>query len=134
MPRRKMTPEQKEAAVERLRLAREKRLRENPPKYTNIHPSVLQLPDEHPFSRVMVTKYIKTQKDQLSSLRAGVRNKVKGAIADEASCKAYIRHCETYLRGGDWCDDFYGEYQEKRVKWVTVVPSATTVRKVEDGE
>ena len=47
MPRRKMTPEQKEAAVERLRLAREKRLRENPPKYTNIHPSVLQLPDEH---------------------------------------------------------------------------------------
>ena len=129
-----MTPEQKEAAVERLRLAREKRLRENPPKYTNIHPNVLALPDESPFSRVMVTKYIKTQKDQLSSLRAAVRQNVKGAIAEEASCKGYIRHCETYLRGGDWCDDFYGEYQEKRVKWVTVVPSATTVRKVDDGE
>ena len=134
MPRRKMTPEQREAASERLRLAREKRLRENPPKYSNIHPSVLALADEHPFSRVSVVKYIKTQKDQLSSLRAAVRNKVKGAIADEASCKAYIRHCETYLRGGDWCDDFYGEYQEKRVKWVTVVPSVTTVRKVDDGE
>ena len=129
-----MTPEQREAASERLRLAREKRLRENPPKYSNIHPSVLALPDEHPFSRVSVVKYIKTQKDQLSSLRAAVRNKVKGAIANEASCKAYIRHCETYLRGGDWCDDFYGEYQEKRVKWVTVVPSATTVRKVDNGE
>ena len=123
MPRRKMTPEQKEAAAERLRLAGKKRLRENPPKYSNIHPSVLALPDEHPFSRVNVTKYIKTQKGMLPQLRAAIRNKVKGAIAEEASTKAYIRHCETYLRNGDWCDDFYGEYQEKRVKWVTVVPA-----------
>ena len=117
-----MTPEQKEAA-ERLRLAREKRLRENPPKYSNIHPSVLRLPDEHPFSRVSVTKYIKTQKEMLPQLRAAIRNKVKGAIAEEASTKAYIRHCETYLRNGDWCDNYYGEYQEKKVKWVTIVPA-----------
>tara|TARA_B100002019_G_scaffold286629_1_gene297395 strand:+ start:428 stop:805 length:378 start_codon:yes stop_codon:yes gene_type:complete len=118
-----MTPEQKEAAAERLRLAREKRLRENPPKYSNIHPSVLRLPDEHPFSRVSVTKYIKTQKEMLPQLRAAIRNKVKGAIAEEASTKAYIRHCETYLRNGDWCDNYYGEYQEKKVKWVTIVPA-----------
>mgnify|MGYP005679697297 CR=1 FL=1 len=45
MPRRKMTEEQKKAASERLAKAREKRLRENPPKYSNIHPSVLALPD-----------------------------------------------------------------------------------------
>ena len=62
MPRRKMTEEQKKAASERLAKAREKRLKENPPKYSNIHPSVLKLPDEHPFSRVNVTKYIKTHK------------------------------------------------------------------------
>ena len=123
MPRRKMTDEQKAAAAERLRLAREKRLRENPPKYSNIHPSVLALPDEHPFSRVNVTKYIKTQKGMLAGLRSAIRNKVKGAIAEEASTKAYIRHCETYLRNGDWCDNYYGEYQEKKVKWVTVVPA-----------
>lgn len=123
MPRRKMTPEQKEAAAERLRLAREKRLRENPPKYSNIHPSVLALPDDHPFSRKNVVQWIKTQKGMLPGLRSAIRNKVKGAIAEEASTKAYIRHCETYLRNGDWCDDFYGEYQEKRVKWVTVVPA-----------
>ena len=129
MPRRKMTEEQKKAASERLAKAREKRLRENPPKYSNIHPSVLALPDEHPFSRVSVMKYIKTQKEQLPSLRAAIRQKVKGAIAKEASCKGYIRHCETYLRSGTWCDDFYGEYQEKRVKWVTVVPAG---RKVDD--
>jgi hypothetical protein len=30
---------------------------------------------------------------------------------------------ETYLRGGDWIDDYYGEYQEKKVKWRVVVPA-----------
>ena len=127
--RKPMSEEQRAAAAERLAIAREKRLRENPPKYSNIHPSVLALEDEHPFSRVSVTKYIKTQKEQLPALRSAIRQKVKGAIAKEASCKAYIRHCETYLRNGDWCDDFYGEYQEKRVRWVTVVPAG---RKVDD--
>lgn len=126
-----MTEEQKKAASERLAKAREKRMRENPPKYSNIHPSVLELEDEHPFSRVSVTKYIKTQKEQLPSLRAAIRQKVKGAIAEEASTRGYIRHCETYLRNGDWCDDFYGEYQEKRIQWKVVVPAG---KKVEDDE
>ena len=121
MPRRKMTPEQKERRT--VASCKGKRLRENPPKYSNVHPSVLALPDEHPFSKVNVTKDIKTQKGMLPGLRSAIRNKVKGAIAEEASTKAYIRHCETYLRNGEWCDDFYGEYQEKRVKWVTVVPA-----------
>ena len=48
MPRRKMTEEQRLAAAERLRVAREKRLRENPPKYANIHPTVVAKPDEDP--------------------------------------------------------------------------------------
>ena len=48
MPRRKMTEEQREKAAERLRVAREKRLRENPPKYANVHPSVLANPDDDP--------------------------------------------------------------------------------------
>ena len=36
--RKPMTPEQKSAAAERLKLAREKRLKENPPEYKSIHP------------------------------------------------------------------------------------------------
>ena len=105
-----MTEEQKKAASERLAKAREIRLKENPPKYSNIHPSVLALPDEPPLSRINVMKYIKTQRDMLPSIRSAIRQKVKGAIAEEASTRGYIRHCETYLRNGDWCDDFYGEY------------------------
>ncbi len=123
MPRRKMTEEQKIAAAERLRVAREKRLRENPPKYANIHPSVLEKGDDHPFSRKKVVQWIKTQKSLLASEKGNVRRKVKGAEAKVADHTAYIRHCEWYLRNGDWIDDRYGEYQEKKTKWITVVPA-----------
>ena len=123
MPRRRMTEEQKIAASERLRVAREKRLRENPPKYANIHSTVLEKPDEHPFSRKKVVQWIKTQKSLLASERGNVRRKVKGAEAKVADHTAYIRHCEWYLRNGDWIDDRYGEYQEKKTKWITVVPA-----------
>ena len=125
MPRRKMTEEQKAAAAERLRVAREKRLRENPPKYANVHPSVLEKGDDHPFSRKKVVQWIKTQKSLLSAERGNVRRKVKGAEAKVADHTAYIRHCEWYLRNGDWIDNRYGEYQEKKTKWVTVVPSGS---------
>ena len=123
MPRRRMTEEQKAAAAERLRVAREKRLRENPPKYANIHPSVLEKGDDHPFSRKKVVQWIKTQKSLLSAERGNVRRKIKGAEAKVADHTAYIRHCEWYLRNGDWIDDRYGEYQEKKTKWITIVPS-----------
>ena len=123
MPRRRMTEEQKAAAAERLRVAREKRLRDNPPKYANIHPSVLEKGDDHPFSRKKVVQWIKTQKSLLSAERGNVRRKVKGAEAKVADHTAYIRHCEWYLRNGDWIDNRYGEYQEKKTKWVTVVPA-----------
>ena len=123
MPRRRMTEEQKIAAAERLRVAREKRLRDNPPKYANIHPSVLEKGDDHPFSRKKVVQWIKTQKSLLSAERGNVRRKVKGAEAKVADHTAYIRHCEWYLRNGDWIDDRHGEYQEKKTKWITVVPA-----------
>ena len=83
MPRRKMTEEQREKGwIERLRIAREKRLRENPPKYANIHPSVLAKPDDHPLSRKNVVSWIKTQKSLLASERGNVRRNVKGVYSE----------------------------------------------------
>ena len=49
-----------------------------------------------------------------------MRRKVDGAIAKCADHSAYIRHCEWYLKHGDWIDNFYGEYEEKKVQWVTI--------------
>ena len=49
-----------------------------------------------------------------------MKQPVKGSIAKATSTEGYIRHCEAYLANGDWIDDFYGEYQEGRVRWVTI--------------
>ena len=121
--RKPMSEKNRIQATERLKEAREKRLRENPPKYVNIHPSVRSLPDDHVFSRVNVTRWIKTQKGLLSAARSAMRNKVKGADAEYYSIQGYIRHCEWYLKNGDWIDNFYGEYQQSQVKWKTIVPA-----------
>ena len=122
-PRKPMSEKNRIQAAERLRVAREKRLKENPPKYTSIHPSVRELPDDHMLSRVNVTKWIKTQKGLLGAARSAMRNNVKGAIAEYHSIQGYIRHCEWYLKNGDWIDNYYGEYQQSKIKWRTVVPS-----------
>ena len=52
--RKPMSEKNRIQATERLKEAREKRLRENPPKYTNIHPSVRELPDDHVFSLSLI--------------------------------------------------------------------------------
>ena len=117
MKKRKMSEVQRVAAAERLAIAREKRLKENPPKYAHIHPDVVALPDDHVLCRKNVVQWIKTQKELLTVERKAVSDNIKGALARAASHEGYIRHCEYYLKHGDWCDDFYGEYQERRVRW-----------------
>ena len=101
MAKRKMTPEQKEAAVERLRIAREKRLKENPPQYKNIAKSVLALGDDDKFSLKNVRKWVKTQKGLLASA------KQEKSESKMSSIRGYIRHCEDYIRHGDWIDMRY---------------------------
>ena len=129
-----MSPEQKAAAVERLAKAREKRLLENPPKYANVHQTVLDKSDEDTFSRKNVLKWIKTQKELLSVAKGNIRRKVKGAEAEAAGISAYIRHCETYLRNGDWVDNYYGEHMSNKVQWrcttMAYYPDGTPKRSV----
>lgn len=120
-PRKPMSVEQRIAATERLAKAREKRLKENPPQYKNIAKEVINLPDDHILCLKNIRKWIKTQKELLAVERKAVRDNIKGAISRAASIEGYIRNCEYYLKHGDWCDDFYGEYQEKRVRWKKVV-------------
>jgi len=125
--RKPMTEEQRAAAAERLAIAREKRLANNPPKYKNVHPSVLAKPDDDTFSLKNVRQWIKTQKELLKKHRGDARMKkpIKGAIAKAASTEGYIRHCESYLRDGSWIDNFYGEFQESKVEWVDITPKGS---------
>ena len=69
-----------------------------------------------------VKSWIKTQKELMTTLRNEVRRDVKGAKAKLADADGYIRHMRHYLKHGDWCNDFYGHYEDKRIKWQTIVP------------
>lgn len=114
--RKPMTEEQRAAAAERLAKAREKRAEKNPDYgMSGIHQSIRNLPEDHQLHPKKVKQWIKTQKDLLRTEKQGVRQKVKGAIARAAIHEAYIRSCQRYLRDGDWTDNFYGEYQEKKI-------------------
>ena len=115
--RKPMTEEQRQAASERLAKAREARAAKNPDYgKSGIAENLRGLPDDHPMSPANVKKWIKTQKGLASSERAGVRQKVKGAEARLANHEGYIRNCQTYLRTGDWVDDFYGEHQQGKIR------------------
>ena len=101
----------------------EKRLKENPPKYNNIHPSVLAKPDDSMLSFKKVRQWIKTQKEIASDCerqarRMSVDSKIKAQENAKAKyARAYIREMNHYLEHGDWVSNTYGEYQEKWTKW-----------------
>ena len=120
--RKPMSPEQKAAAVERLAKARAARqAAAGPPK--NVAASVLALDENHPFSLKNVRGWIKTQQELRAELRKSVRQNVKGAIARLASCEAYIRNLDKYVRDGEYVDMRYGEHQEFAIKYRCVKPA-----------
>ena len=116
--RKPMTEEQRAAAAKRLEKAREKRAEKNPDYgQSGIHPTLRDLPDEHPAHPKKLKVWIKTQKALASAERAGVKQGIKGAYARQCSHEGYVRNMVKYLRDGDWVDNFYGEHQEKRIQW-----------------
>ena len=119
--KRQMTEEQKQAAVERLAKAREKRLLANPPQYKNIAPNVLALDPEDTLSMQNVRKWIKTQRELASKYKREDRQGVKGALAKSIQCENYARNMQNYLENGIWLDMFYGEFQQNQMGYVCKV-------------
>ena len=116
-PRKPMSEQQRIAAAERLEKAREKKKEKNPSYGKgNIHKSLWNLPSDHQLHPDKIKVWIKTQADLARVERAQIKQNVKGAIAKLANHEGYIRHMKSYLRHGDWCDMFYGEYQEKKIR------------------
>lgn len=115
-----MTPEQRKAAAERLALAREKKLKNNPPQNLSLHESIRGLPDDHPLNPKKVRAWIKTQKDLRAAYKREVRANTKGALAKYYNCDSYVKNMERYLRNGDWMDLYYGEYQQNKMKMRSV--------------
>jgi len=118
-PKRKkrvMTDEQKAAAGERLRKAREKRMAENPPQYKSIHPDVVALPEDATLSMKNVKEWIKSNKDLLAAEKRSLRAGKKDAERKVLELSAYVSNMENYLRTGTWNDLFYGERRNNLMK------------------
>jgi len=115
--RKPMTEDQKRIASENLAKARAAK---TPATNDSIHPAVAEKGDDYYLSAKNVKSWIKIQKEIMSSLRFEVRKEVKGAKAKYHSAQGYIRQMRYYLKHGTWCTDFYGPYEEKRIKWVTI--------------
>ena len=115
--RKPMTEEQRRAASERLEKARAARAAKNPDYgQSGIHPTLRNLPDDHPAHPKKVRQWIKTQKELAASERKSVKQGMKGAYSKQCIHEAYVRNLVKYLRDGDYVDMFYGEYMENRVK------------------
>ena len=115
--RKPMTEEQKQAAAARLEKAREARAAKNPDYgQSGIHPTLRNLPDDHPAHPKKVRQWIKTQKELAASERKSTKQGVKGAYSKQCIHEAYVRNLVKYLRDGDYVDMFYGEYMENKVK------------------
>jgi len=120
--RKPMTEEQRRAASERLAKAREVRAAKNPDYgQSGIHPTLRNLPDDHPAHPKKVRQWIKTQKELAASERKSAKQGTKGAYSKQCNHEAYVRNLVKYLRDGDYVDMFYGEYMENKIKRKCVV-------------
>ena len=121
--RKQLTEKRKQELRDQLSKARSKR---SPAEYKNIHPKVLEIPDDDPLSLKSIKKSIKHSKDRASAYSVNSRRRgttPKQAITDSINSdntKAYIRFMEHYLRTGDWISNFMGDDEEKKTQWKCV--------------
>jgi hypothetical protein len=114
--RKPMSEEQRLAAAERLKKAREKRMKENPPKYKHVHPSVLRRSDEDPLNFMNIKDWITVNKLKLKDAKANERKNVKGASLLVSKISGYISIMENFLKTGDWYGMYCGENEDQLVK------------------
>jgi len=115
--RKPMTPEQKEAAIERLAKARAAR---GATGLKSVHHSLRDLPDDHWLHPLKVKEWIKDNEMKLkgmSSLKHSNNSKERGEYNDLFN---YVKNMKNYLSSGHWSDFRYGANMESRVQRVCV--------------
>lgn len=116
--RKPLTEEQKAERRERLAKARANR---KPTEYKSVHEDVPR-DDSHPLCIKNVRSWIKTNKDELSSLRKTLRVKYDRNLNDRANIlETYVANLENYLRTGVYQDARYGEQREGKIRSVVRV-------------
>lgn len=121
--KRNLTPEQKQAAAERLAVAREKRAKKNPPAYKNVHSDVLALPDDDNWSHKNVKEWIKLWKQNKEMFHKQYKQGDNKALAKRLAAENYINNMETYLKTSVWLDMFWGPERNNPVTYRCYSPA-----------
>ena len=117
-----------EQVKERMAALRAKR---KPAKLKGVHPSVLELPDDHTFSYKNIKKWIETQQGiaraagmvERSRNRDMPQKKRDEQMRKRYAAEGYIRSMQRYLRTGDWDNMYFGEYEDHLTKWTVIAPA-----------
>ena len=119
--------EKQEKINKRMAALRAKR---KPPKLANVHHTVKALPDDDTLSYASVKKWIKTQEGIVKSARLTERSRNKDisqkdknkAMRTRIGAQAYIRSIKNYITTGDWSTMYYGEFEDKLMRWKVIAP------------
>ena len=114
-----------EQVKERMAALRAKR---KPAKLKGVHPSILELPDDHTFSYKNIKKWIETQPGiaraagmvERSRNRDMPQKKRDEQMRKRYAAEGYMRSMQRYLRTGDWDNMYFGEYEEHLTKWKVI--------------
>ena len=109
----------------------ELRAKKKPPKMTGVHPSVLELLDDHMLSYKKIKKWIDTQEGKARSAGQTERSKStemsnkkrNAAMRQRLDAQGYVRAMKRYLRTGDWDNLYYGEHEQNLTKWKVIAPA-----------
>lgn len=112
--KRKMTEEQKAAAVARLAKARESR---GPSQNKLIAEEVRNLPDENPLSLKNVRSWIKENKELLTAIKSMKDSKDSKERGKYISVQTYVQNLEAYLRNGIYLDMFWGSQGQNKIQY-----------------
>ena len=121
--RKQLSEERKQELRDQLTKARSKKA---PAEYKNIHPKILEKPDDDSLSLKSIKKWIKHNKEKAAAYLTNSRGRgvsPKQIIQDKIiadGAKAYIRMMEHYLKTGDWISNYMGEDEEKKTQWKCV--------------
>jgi len=123
-----MIDEKKQKDIERMA---ELRSRKKPAKMTGVHPSILELEDDHEWSYINLKKWIETQEDVARTAGQSERSKSsemsnkkrEAAMRERLDAQAYIRIIKRYIRTGDWDGMYYGPNESKLTKWKVIAPA-----------
>ena len=107
------------------------RAKKKPAKNLGVHPSVLELPDDNVFCYKNIKKWIETQQGiakaagiiERSRNREMPQKQKDKAMRERMGAQGYVTSMKRYLRTGDWDSLYYGEYEDKLVKWKVIAPA-----------